>query len=452
MSSSESFNILDYVNFDMFEEDVPEKELETTEGSQTAEYDHRTDNSPHLCPSIAGPPLSLDQGTPQGFPPNPHFALFEDTTNAVSVPTEDCKAMEILRTITTSEAVALPHALGKSGAHVASSGEMSNEAEADGVNSFELTPRHCTYNKQPPLVANDYSPSLLPPASSRTDPSLVVVPQESGTDSSPARSTPGERSDKENVPPTHPSVDRRPTSQSQPLSPPVVPRRRRRAPEEQPVAGPSSVTLDDLASAESQGSDAAPERARTKRPRSTRDEVSAVQTTAHKADKCGLNGGECKHALTKDTTKNKQHIQEAHPSKIPSDAGTPTSTTGALYYKGKKALSDEDVRDHVKKGSLACTWATPGAARCGRVFSGDTPEASLARHVEENHWGREFACDKCTPRRRFGSLRALQAHMKKHDGAGCADLPKDKKARRDDGDGDGDEGKIRRPTKRRRVK
>lgn len=177
-----------------------------------------------------------------------------------------------------------------------------------------------------------------------------------------------------------------------------------------------------------------------------------MQAAARKAKKCGLDGGECKHALTDDTTENKQHIKDNHPCKIPSDAGTPTSTTGTIYYKGKKALSNEDVRGHVMKGSLACTWGTPGAARCGHVFSGDTPEASLARHVEENHWGREFACDKCTPRRRFGSLRALQAHMKKHDGAGCADVPKDKKARRDDGDGDGDEGKGMRPTKRRRVK
>lgn len=177
-----------------------------------------------------------------------------------------------------------------------------------------------------------------------------------------------------------------------------------------------------------------------------------MQAAARKAKRCGLDGGECKHALTDDTTENKQHIKDNHPCKIPSDAGTPTSTAGTFYYKGKKALSDEDVRDHVTKGSLACTWGTPGAARCGRVFSGNTPEASLARHVEENHWGREFACDKCTPRRRFGSLRMLQDHVKrKHSGAGCTDVLKNGKDRRDDGDGDGDEGKGKRPTKRRRV-
>lgn len=313
---------------------------------------------------------------------------------------------------------------------------------------WNLTPRCCTYDIQLPVVPNNTSHPPPPPTSNLQEPPLVAGPQESQYGSSSVEAPTSRQSDKENVRAAHSSVDGRSPAASQPSPRSAVVIRRRHTHQEQPIAGPSSVTLDDLSSAESQGSDVAQELAHTKRPRSTRDEVSSVQTAARKAALCGLDGGECKHTLKDDTTENKQHIKDAHPCNIPSNAGTPTSTTGTLYYKGR-ALSDAKVREHVAKGSLACTWSTPGAARCGSVLSGRTAEANLARHVEEIHWGREFACDLCTPRRRFGSLRALQVHMKKHRRAGGVDVPKGGKTGQKDEDADEGEGK--RTTKRRRV-
>ncbi len=477
MEFSENFDISEYINVDMFEDDVPEKEVDTlNEDSQAVssihmvvllsalcaarQYEHDPESTKTYELDFRGADIlpSFTQDAPQLPPPDLPFALFQDTTNAAYAYSQDHR--------TGLEDVPAPSAPVEATEPVANDAQAPNENEDDGTKYFQvriylvfhrthcnLTPRCYTYNKQPPIVPNDNIRAPLPPTSNPPDSLLIAGSQASQQDSSSSRATTSRGSDKENAPLAHPPVDERPPVASQIMPSPVVARRRRRAPEEQPIAGPSSVTLDDLASAESRGSKAEQERPRIKRPRSTSDKVSSVQTAARKAAVCGLDGGQCTHALTDVPRNNKKHVKNAHPCKIPSNAGTPESTTGALYHKGK-ALSDERVREFVAKKALACTWGTPGGARCGSVFSGIAAEGSLARHVEETHWGREFACDQCTPRRTFGSLRALQIHMdkyrnKKHPRANDAGLPKDDEA--DEDDGEAEEEKEERSTKRQRL-
>lgn len=226
----------------------------------------------------------------------------------------------------------------------------------------------------------------------------------------------------------------------------VVTRFRTGSQRAQPAPVPSSITIEDLDTQEQLSeSDEETKEVPTKRPRSTQDEVKAVQTAARKVSVCGLDGGQCEHALTDDPTSNKQHIKSAHPSRIPQNAGTAASTTGPLKTRQKGVLSDAEVREEVEKGSLACMWAaTPGGTRCGTVCSGQTAQANLAKHVENSHWGREFGCDKCAFK--CNTLFSLDRHKEgTHDAIAAA--PESEHDNKDAEDSDADEP----PLKRRRA-
>ncbi|OJT02551.1 hypothetical protein TRAPUB_6919 [Trametes pubescens] len=441
MPSSE-FNFCDYLNLDMFEDDVPE-DHEAMEASQASVCDLET--HPFLQADVfSTDPVSAFQQAMQSslelqllstssFPNAP----FDNTTNTPQATAEH------------EAALALQADVPEEAEHkVADSAEAQGHAEDDGTQSSEDT--------EQTLVApqSDDSCSLPRPTPSPSSLPCAARSQQPQQSASSAEDTANHRSNKENAPLPNPSVDRREASPSRSVQYPVgvTTRRQHRAQEQQPVAGPSSITLDDLASNESKESESEQEPAApTKRPRSTNDEVSSLQMAARKASVCRLDGGSCKHKLTDAPKKNKGHIKEAHPSLIPPTAGTPASTTGPLYYKNT-LISDAKIRDFVTQDALACTWAAaPGAARCGSVFAGSAAQGSLARHVEEIHWGRKFACTQCTPSRPFGSLRTLQKHRRdKHSGTGGENAPKDGGV--DEEDGEAEQEEEQPPNKRRRMK
>ncbi|KAL1938890.1 hypothetical protein VTO73DRAFT_11270 [Trametes versicolor] len=435
MNVFEQIDFSDYLNPDTFEDDVSE-DAEARGSLRATECDVGSRTSPETD-ILSTNPESFHQPMQRAQDPYlfeaPQFptAPFEDEISALQEATGGETVLSLQ--------VNAPGYANKMANYVVAQGE----AEGDGIESSEEPDQSSAASQ------SDDDLSLPQPTPSTSQPTYVKCSQGHQQSLLLTDATERKRNNKENVPPLRPVVARREATAAHSVLPAVAPRRSLRVREQQPVAGPSSVTLDSPASDESTGLDSDQELAApTKRHRSTKAEVNSMEIIPCKASVCGLDGADCKHKLGK-PTENKAHIKKAHPSLIPPTAGTAASTTGPLYHQGV-LQTDEQIRDLVAKGALACTWAAAsGDELCGSVCYGTTAQAGLARHVEEIHWGRKWGCDECTPRRPFSSQRALQKHRAdKHTGAAAANVPQDAGVREGDG---GVKEEENRPTKRRRL-
>ncbi|OJT02549.1 hypothetical protein TRAPUB_6917 [Trametes pubescens] len=406
------FALAPFVNIDLFEEDGLEEYLAAAMGLETASEEY-SGSDDLQCPgtdSLSSFDQAIQRTLGLRLQPGAHYALFYDASSA---PWYNNVSRASLRAVAERGAVLADDTSNREEEEELNKAGSGDDAEDEGC--------------EPSESMNGNSHVLQSASSSASLPRVSRV-QEASQSSASGEASPRNGSNKENVDaimaspvavvndcesprgyqlsPPRVKVHRLPRNhQEQPVAGPssvtldtqpgVIRRSRTRSQKTQPVPGPSSIPTEDLDTPEPSSGSEEEEQAPTKRPRSTPDEVKAVQTAARKASVCGLDGGRCRHSLTNDPKVNKQHIKIAHPSRIPRSAGTTSSTTGPLKLR-KKVLSNAQVRQEVAKGSLACTWAArPGGARCGAVCSGATAQANLEKHVENSHWGREFGCDMC---------------------------------------------------------
>ncbi|KAI0634920.1 hypothetical protein C8Q77DRAFT_1270586 [Trametes polyzona] len=176
------------------------------------------------------------------------------------------------------------------------------------------------------------------------------------------------------------------------------------------MAGPSSVTLDDL-SASSHGQQSHPPSLedvipRAKRGRRTQTEVESKKKHDHTATTCGLDGGKCKELLVDDPKANTKHMR-THKFGVYDDDGQ-LAYDGCTLKRRGATLSTKEISCLRTANVLQCTWRAPDGRWCGETFQGTSRKANLERHVRNKHWGREYECPKC--HRTFSTLFSLTRH------------------------------------------